>query len=283
MESMKEVVDTAIGAEGPVGFVLQAGNVLAAVLLVPCIGALDDAARTAGVVVDFFALALFDPIEDRLAGDLGGAFEATAGEVACRQPAGLVHDVDQNRRAVSVQPALGLGDVMILQGLGHLLAALIEKGFIRDRRAGRLLAVQDDELDAFAGEHRTQPTATGVAGGALFLVVEDHASVAVAVFTCHATTADGDLFAKSLVNLREYICQWFAAVFCGVEKLDLRLFCHLVPGQMQTPELILVFGLSLQHQRPDLQVRQVGAPRSAGIGLLDAAGEGRLGAYRDAR
>ena len=73
-----QVVDAAVGAEGPDGLVLHAGDDLAAVGVADGVGALDDAARAAGVVVDLLAQARLVALEDRLAGDLGGALEAPA-------------------------------------------------------------------------------------------------------------------------------------------------------------------------------------------------------------
>jgi hypothetical protein len=74
-----------------------------------------------------------------------------AGEVAGGQAAGLVQDVDQDRGAVGVEPALRLGDGVGLQGIDHLLAPFIEQGFVGDGHAGCALCVQDDQFDSLAG------------------------------------------------------------------------------------------------------------------------------------
>ena len=71
-----QVADTAVGAQRPGRLVLDAGGDLGAVGLVPGVGALDDAAGAAGVVVQFLAQALLVALKDGLARDVGRVLKA---------------------------------------------------------------------------------------------------------------------------------------------------------------------------------------------------------------
>ncbi len=146
---------------------------LGAVWLVPGVGTLDDTARAARMVVELLAQALLVAVKDGLTCDVGRLFEAPAGEVARGQAAGLVHDVDQHGCAVGVESALGLGDVVGAQGVGHLLAAFFEECLVGKLHTGRALAIDDDVLESLAAHHRAQSAAPGVAGGALGQVIKD--------------------------------------------------------------------------------------------------------------
>ena len=95
---MIQVVDTAVGPHGPDRFVLEAGGLIVFVDIVVDLRTLDD---TTGMAAVFrFAATFHDLIVHGLAGDLVMARKLTGGEIACRQSAGLVDDIDQDIGAV---------------------------------------------------------------------------------------------------------------------------------------------------------------------------------------
>ena len=90
------------------------------------VGAFDDAAGMAAVTGGAFAAlgaAFLDDFGNPFARDLGGAFELTGAEVAGRQTAGLIQDVDQNGRTISIQAAIFLGQTVFLDRFSQLPAA----------------------------------------------------------------------------------------------------------------------------------------------------------------
>ncbi len=97
-----QIVDAAVSAHRPRRLILDAGDDLLTVLVVPRVRALDHAAGVAGVVVEFLAQPLLVPLEDRLARGGRRALEAPLAEVAGGVGAGLVDDVHQHSRAVGV-------------------------------------------------------------------------------------------------------------------------------------------------------------------------------------
>jgi len=148
-----EVVDLAIGAQRPVRLVLDARGDLGTVLGIPGVRALDDAAWAAGMVIDLLAFARLDALKDRLAGDLGSAIKPPPAKVSRGQAPGLVQDVDQHSRAVAVEAALGLGDVVTLQGVGQLALPLPEEVGVGDLGRRGALCVEHHELEPFATHH----------------------------------------------------------------------------------------------------------------------------------
>ena len=58
------------------------------------------------------AQALLVALKDGLTSDAGRLFEAAAGKVPGGQAPGLVHDVNEYRRAIGIEAALGLGDIV---------------------------------------------------------------------------------------------------------------------------------------------------------------------------
>ena len=93
---------------------------------VPGIRALDDAARTAGMVVEFLVQALLVSLENCLPSDFASAFKTTTGEIMSGQPTSFIKNVDKNSCTLGVQGALGLGNSMSLQGINHFLTPLLE-------------------------------------------------------------------------------------------------------------------------------------------------------------
>ena len=252
-----------------------------AVGLVPGVGALDDAAGAAGMVVEFLAQALLVPFKDGLAGDLGRPFKPSAREVACRQAARLVQDIDQHGRPVAVQGALGLGDVMRAQRFVKFLFPLIKQGLVTDGHSRGALAVHHDELEPFAGHHRAQAAASGIPTRPLPEVVECDAGVSVTVLARHTASCHIDFSRKPLIYFWKNLVQILAFVLVGRRELHLRFAGPGIPGQTGRPVFPFLLGMALHDHGLDLHRCQGLRPGGAGIGFLDAACERRLGAHRN--
>ncbi len=247
---------------------------LGAIGLVPGVGALDDAAGAAVVVVEFFAQALLVPFEDGLASDLGCALKAPAGEVAGGQSPGLVHDVDQHRCTVGVEGALGLGDVVAAQGVVQFLTALGEQLLVGDGDAGATLVIDHDGLEALGAHQRPQPTPAGVAGGPILQVIEAHASHGHFHLAGRADAAHAH-FAVFLDQGVGGVVGPFASQVVGRHQAS-----AVLVNLQQVP--LAVLGLAFDHDGLDAQPGQHGAELGAGVGFLDGAGEGGFAADRDA-
>ncbi len=276
-----QIFHAQIGAQSPGGFVLDAGGAFALIGVEEGVGALDDAAGGTGVVVHLFAGALFVGFKDGFASGLGGAVKASRREVAGGQAARFIKDVHQHSRAVGIQAALGFGDGVAADGVNHLLAAFVKEGLIGDLHTRRALGVEHDEFQPLGSHHRAHTAAPGVAAGALGLVVEDDAGVAVAVFGCVADTGDGNAALEALVDHGVGFVHILAGVFAGVKEFHHRLFGVRIPTDQGSPEFVGILRQTFHNHGANAQAGQIGAPGGAGVGFFDAAGEGRFAADRD--
>ncbi len=198
-----QVVDPAVCAERPVGFVLDARGVLAPIGAVPGVRALNYAAGRAGVVVELLSGALFVPREDRLTSDLCRSLEPPFAEVARGQAPYLVDDVHQHRRAVRIEPALRLGNVVRQQRIGKLLPPLVEQFLIYDLHSRGVGVIDDDELQSLAPENSAQSTTSRVAARATLKVVESDSSSSHKPFS-----GDADPHYRYLLFSPMFLEQW---------------------------------------------------------------------------
>ncbi len=278
-----QAVDAAVGAQGPVGLVLHAGDMFRAVGFVPGVRALDDAPGTAGMVVEFLAQTLLVPFKDRFAGDLGRPFKPSVRKVACRQAARLVENIDQHGRPIGVQGALGLGDIMGPQRLVEFLLPLVKQSLVSDGDPGSSFAVHHDELEPFAGHHGAQAAASGKPARPLGNVVIGDARVSVTVLARHTASRHGNPSGKPLVHFRKDFIQVLACILVGWRKLHLGLAGPCIPGQASCPVFSFLLRVALDDHRLDLHRCQGLGPGGAGVGFLDAPCERRLGPRRNPR
>ena len=75
---------------------------LSAIRFGPSIGALDNTARAAGMVVKFFAQTFLVPFKDGLPACFGRTFKTPIGEITGGLAASLVHNIDQDSRTVCI-------------------------------------------------------------------------------------------------------------------------------------------------------------------------------------
>src|SRR6266567_346724 len=164
-----QVIDAAVGAQPPDGLVLEAGGHVLPFLVGVDLGALDDAAGVAAMLR--FAAAGDDGVMHGFAGDLLMRLELAVGEVAGRQAAGLVEDVDQHVGPVGGQSFAA--DRVVEQGLGKGAGGGLEFLRFGDFHAGGALVVDGDELEFLGAHHRAETAATVAADLAVGVLDRD--------------------------------------------------------------------------------------------------------------
>ncbi len=272
-----QVVNAAVGAQRPVGFVLHTGGDFVALLVVERVGALDNAAGATGMVVELLAQPAAVGLKDRFAGNAGRALKAPAAEAAGRQAARLVQDVDQRGRPIGVERALGLGNRVRPQCLQHLPGADFEGLLVGVLHTRRALGIHHDELQPLAAHHRAQAAAAGVAGGTAVHVVKANAGVGIAKFARRADAGDVDAQAETGIHFRISIKETAARVLVGGEKLHARLCA--IPEEPDQPVVAGFGGLALHNDRLDAHLSDGRRKGRAGVRFFDPAGQGRLGPH----
>ena len=230
------------------------------------------------MVVDLAPDALLVPGEDGLAGDLRCTLEPALAEVARRQAARFVEDVDQHGSSIGVQRALRLGDRVLAERGGELLAARVEGRLVgnRDVRAARV--IDDDRLEPLRAHHRAEPAAAGVAAGASVAVGEADAGGAHSMFAGDADRADVDLVlaAELRGDRADGLRQLLPDPRVG------RFERRALGVDLEQPEAA-VRRLTFDDQGAQAEPREAASPSGAGVRLLDAARERALAADRDPR
>jgi len=279
-----QVINAAVGAQRPVGFIFHTGGNRLACIIKHGVGALDDAAGAASMVVDFLAQALLVGLKNRFTGNLGSAFKASTGEVAGGETASLIQNIDEDGSTKRIQTTLGLGDGVGAQGIDHLLASLVKERLVGNFNARGSGIIQDDELDPLAAQHRTQAAASGIAvGGVILQVIEDNARVAIAIFARNTAPGNGSFLAKAFKQGRENFKQVFTGIFGGIKEFHLGEPGSSIPGDVKTPPLGFIRRLSFQNNRRQAHFARQSRPRGARIGFLDPSGERGFAAHREAR
>ncbi len=114
-------------------------------------------------------------------------------------PLSLSMSTAHQRRAVSVQATLGLGDIVGAQSFGELLSAFFQKLLVRNLYPRCPFAIDDDELEPFTAHHRAESTAACVSGCSMFHVIKDETRVSIEELTGRANPGYRH-FAESLID-----------------------------------------------------------------------------------
>ena len=266
-----KVADAGMGAEAPQGFVFRPLALELALQVGVEAAAADHAAGHAAVGHLAFAAALLGVLVEHFARHVFMAFELAAGEVLGGQAAGLVEDVDQHGGA---EVGKALGDGVVAERLGEALGGSLEGRLVDHGRGFAALGIDDDGLEALGAHDGARAAAAAVAGGTQFAVrARDGGGGQLHL----AGAADGDVAALVAVGL--------AQLGNGVEVVEAGHGCgHELGGVLGELELPpFAFGSDvLDDKGHDAHLGEMAAALAAGVGFLDAAGEGALAANGDA-
>ena len=264
-----QVVDAAVRTQPPDSLVFKAGCYVLALLVVIDLRTLDDAAGMAAVLR--FAAAGDDGVMHGLAGDLVGPVEVANREVAGRQAASLVEDVDQHVGAVGRQAFAA--DRVVHQGLGKDAGGRLEFFRIGDRHLGCALVVDGDELDLL-GAHHGAEAAPAMAADLAVRVLDRDVGGGHLHFAGRSDGQDAGFLAEPRFDGFNHGEIPFA------DQLGFFPDRDTLHRNVQAVPLVFL-GDAFDDQRLYVKPCQHLGGGAAGVTLLDGAGQGALGAGRE--
>ena len=155
------------------------------------------------------------PFKDGLTGGLGRPLKPATGEVARRQTASLVHDIDQDGRAIGVQGTFGLSNIVGTQGISQFLGTLLKQGLVNNTDTWSTFTVHHDKLEPLARHHSTQATTSCISAGPIGEIVKYDPGISISVFPSHTVARDGNVLAEPSEQFWVDLVKVFPRVLVG--------------------------------------------------------------------